>query len=233
MSVLAAALIDQAKLVSNNRRNAAIADTDWLIFVNWAVESWYKFRISLDPALYFATKDFSLTGGVGAGSSLDLTTGFTAPGLRAVHALDMNPDTGSRMTIRARNFQQRNDGVGPWIPAPFCPVRRYDVRAFVLYITPYENASGAYRIYYRANPYKFASTGDSTPLDAVLEPETEAIVKLAACSGLGIEESDTADPLIQRIGVIKAETAAANDRDDGAACSIADVEDLASGWGYP
>lgn len=231
MSVLAAALIDQAQLVSNNRRNAAIASTDWVVFINWAVESWYKFRTSLDPALYFATRDVTLTGGV-AGSSIDLTTGFTAPGLRAVHGLDLYPDTGQRQTVRSRNFKGRNDGVGPWLPGPLCPVRRYDIRAFTLYVTPYENAAGPYRVYYRANPYKFSSSADATPLDAVLETETEAIVKLAAMSALNIEETST-DPWAKRVQEIKNETAAACDRDDGEAFQIADVEDLGSGWGYP
>ena len=231
MAITVATLLDQAKLVSNNRRNAAVADADWVTFINWAVESWYKFRIGLDPALYFTTRDVTLTGGI-AGSSIDLTSGFTAPGLRAVHGLDLYPDTGQRQTVRSRNFKGRNDGVGPWLPAPFCPVRRYDVRAFVLYITPYENASGPYRVYYRANPYKFSSAVDATPLDAVLEPEAEAIVKLAACSALNIEETVT-DPWRARIEEIKAETANACDRDDGEAAQIADVEDLGSGWGYP
>lgn len=231
MSVLVATLIDQAQLVSNNRRNAAIASADWVTFINWAVESWYKFRTGLDPALYFATRDVTLTGGV-SGSTIDLTTGFTAPGLRAVHGVDLNPDTSSRMTIRSSNFAQRNDGVGPWLPAPFCPVRRYDVRGFTMYFTPYENSSGAYRIYYRAAPYKFASNVDATPLDAVLEPESEAIVLRAAMKALRIEETAT-DPWAAEYQALKEETAAANDRDDGAAYQIADIEELGSGWGYP
>ncbi len=231
MSVLVAALIDQSKLVSNNRRNAAVADADWVVFINWAVEAWYKFRISLDPALYFATRDVTLTGGA-AGSSIDLTTGFTAPGVRAVHGLDVYPDTSQRQTVRGRNFKQRNDGVAWWVPTQWCPIRRYDVRAMVLYITPYENAAGPYRVYYRANPYKFSSSADATPLDAVLETETEAIVKLAAMSALNIEETST-DPWAARVKEIRSEVQAAYERDDGQAFQIADVEDFGWGPGLP
>ena len=76
MSVAVASLIDQAKLVSNNRRNLAIADTDWVTFINWAVESWWKFRTALDPYLYFQQLDFTLVGGA-AGSQFNLDLTFT------------------------------------------------------------------------------------------------------------------------------------------------------------
>lgn len=225
MAITVVSLIDQAQLVSNNRRNAAISQTDWVTFINWAVESWYKFRISLDPSLYFAQRDVTLVGGIAA-STIDLTTGFT-PGVRALHGVDVNPDTGSRYTLRSRNFRQRNESVGGWIPTTWCPVRFYDVRAMSLVVTPYEAAAGVYRVYYRGKPYQFVSAIDAVPLDAVLEPESEAIVKLAACSALGIEETSD-DPWVKRINAIKAEVQAAYERDDGQAFQIADVEDL--GW---
>lgn len=228
MSVLVAALIDQAQLVSNNRRNAAVTSTDWVTFINWAVESWWKFRTALDPGLYFATKDVSLTGGIGAGSAIDLATGFT-PAFRSLHGLDLNPDTGQRLTIRGRNFQQRNDSVGWWVPSVYCTTRKFDLRALSLVITPYEVAVGAYRVYYRGAPYKFTGAADATPLDAVLEPETEAIVKLAACSALGIEETSD-DPWVTRINTIKGEVTASFERDDVQAFQIADVEDLGNGF---
>lgn len=349
MAVGIPALIDQAKLVSNNRRNLSIADADWVTFINWAIESWYKFRISLDPALYFQQQDFTLAGGInGSTFNLDLAfvvrlvatalPAFTAslgPGFgrtltanavgaltvdgaaaiagdrilytafgtnagiytvaqpgsggtpfiliratdfdalgptevqigaivtptagttwandpyiltflsgapdvgsqgwvvndtfgrfRALHGVDVNPDTGSRYTLRSRNFRQRNEGVGPWVPTAWCPVRFYDLRANMLVVTPFEQSAGTYRVYYRAAPYKFATPTDGDPLDAVLEPEAEAIVKLAACSALGIEESDTIDPYIKRVAAIKAEVQASYARDDGQAFQIADVEDL-------
>lgn len=353
MSVLIPALIDASKLVSNNRRNGAIADADWVTFVNWAIESWYKFRISLDPALYFQQQDFTLAGGInGSTFNLDLafvvrlaTTGplpaVTAAGsgvgktltenangaltidgtaavfgdrvlikdqaaaanngiytvtnagsagttfiltratdfdqagptevqigaivtptagatlandpcilttfvgivdtspqtwtvndtfgrFRALHGVDVNPDTGSRYTLRSRNFRQRNEGVGPWVPTAWCPIRFYDLRANMLVVTPYESSAGNYRVYYRAAPYKFATPTDGDPLDAVLEPEVEAIVKLAACNADGIEESDADDKRIKRVNVIKAEVTATYDRDDGQAFQIADVEDFGS-----
>lgn len=228
MSVLVAALIDQAQLVTNNRRNLAIAAADWLVFVNWAVESWYKFRISLDPNLYFKERDVTLAGGIAA-SSIDLTTGFT-PALRSVHGLDVNPDTTQRRTVTTRGFRQRNETVGWWTPAPTCDIRKYDLRARTLVITPYETSAGTYRVYYRAVPYQFTSAVDATPLDAVLEPESEAIVKLAACSALNIEETNE-DPYAKRVLAIKAEVQAAFERDDGEPARIQDVEDL--GWYGP
>lgn len=224
------ALIDGAKLISNNRRNAAIADADWVTFINWGIESWAKFRISLDPGLFFGTKDVTLTGGA-SGSTVNLASGFT-PNFRSLHGVDLNPDTSSRMTVRSTNFAQRNDGVGPWIPAPFCPVRRYDVRALTLTITPYENAAGNYRVYYRGAPSTFVGTSDTNPLDTVFQPDTEALCLLAACMALRIEETAD-DPWTRRLNEIRTETAAACDRDDGAAYQIADVEELGSGWGYP
>lgn len=354
MAVGIASLIDQSKLVSNNRRNLAIADADWVTFVNWGIESWYKFRISLDPALYFSTVDFALAGGA-AGSTFNLDLVFvvrlatvaalpavTAAGsgvgktltevgngaltidstlatagdrvlikdqalpanngiyvvtnagtagtqfvltratdfdqvgptevqvnaivtptggltlandpciltvfagildtspqtwvvddvrgrFRALHGVDVNPDTGSRYTLRSRNFRQRNQGVGWWVPTAWCPIRFYDVRANLLVITPYEASAGTYRAYYRAAPYKFATPTDGDPLDAVLEPEVEAIVKLAACNALNIEETSE-DPWVKRINTIKAEVTASYQRDDGQAFQIADVEDLGNGF---
>lgn len=350
MSVGIVSLIDQAKLVSNNRRNLAIADSDWVTFINWAIESWYKFRISLDPGLYFQSQDFALVGGA-AGSTFNLDLAFvvrlasvaalpactaagsgvgktltasangalsvdgvavvaadrilikdqvlsandgiytvTQPGtaglpfiltratdfdqagpleaqigavvtptagtlandpciltafggivdtstqtwvvndvfgrFRSLHGLDVNPDTGARRTVTDRGFRQRNETVGWWTPAPICDVRKYDLRANMLVITPYEQSAGTYRAYYRAAPYKFATPTDGDPLDAVLEPEVEAIVKLAACNADGIEESDADDKRIKRINVIKAEVTASHERDDNEPARIQDVEDI-------
>jgi len=349
MAIAVAALIDQAKLVSNNRRNLAIADQDWVTLINWAIESWYKFRIGLDPGLYFESQDFALPGGA-AGSTFNLDLAFlvrlvASPSLpsfiqggpagvghtltgaangaltvdgvltvvgdrilwptsassggiytvtqvgtaglpyiltratdfdqagptefqagaivtptagltlandpviltsfggtvdvstmtwlvndvkgrfRALHGVDVNPDTGARYTLRGRNFRQRNEGVGGWIPTSWCPFRVYDLRANMLVVTPYEASAGNYRVYYRAAPYKFATPTDGDPLDAVLEPDVEAIVKLAACSALNIEETSD-DPYAKRIQAIKAEVQASYERDDGQAFQIADVEDL-------
>lgn len=353
MAVGIPALIDQGKAVSNNRRNAAIPDTDWVTYINWAIESWWKFRIALDPALYFQSVDFTLAGGI-AGSVFNLDLAFTVrvaiaalplggtpagsgpgktltavsvgalvadgqamvagdrllytafglnsgiytvtnPGsgvaayvltraidfdqlgpnevqvgamvtptagttfandpfiltaltgapdvgtqtwavndvagrFRSLHGVDVNPDTGSRYTLRSRNFRQRNESVGGWIPTTWCPSRFYDLRANMLVVTPYEASAGNYRAYYRAAPYKFATPTDGDPLDAVLEPEVEAIVKLAACNADGIEESDADDKRIKRINAIKAEVTASYERDDGQAFQIADVEDLGNYW---
>jgi hypothetical protein len=152
---------------------------------------------------------------------------------RSMHGLDLYPDTGQRLTIRGRNFQQRNDGVGFWVPSQYCPQRRYDIRSNILTVTPYEASSGPYRVYYRGAAYKWATPTDTDPLDAVLEADIEAIVLLAACSALNIEETSN-DPYIKRINTLKAEVTNSYERDDTQAAQLADVEDLSGGgWGYP
>jgi hypothetical protein len=228
MAVTVAQLIDRGKLVSDRRNDASLADTDWLIFVNWAVEAWWRFLTPMDTSLYFAQGDFALLA-TAAGAIKDLTT-LAAPVFRSLHGLDLSPDTTSRRTIGRRNFRERNlAAVGPWLPTTWATDRRYDIRGKNLVITPFESAAGTYRIYYRGAPYHFTSAVDATALDLELEQYEEGISILAGRYAMGIEETDPSF-WTGRLGEMRDEVQAAYDRNDGEPAVIADVEE--DGWGF-
>ena len=357
MAIAVAALIDRAKALADRRSDASVPDADWVTYVNWGVEDLYRLLVSLDPAVYFQSIDFTLAGG-SAGSVFNLDLAFvvrlvattlpaftpsggpgpgrtltanangalsvdsvavaagdrilyaaasasagiytvsqagtagtpfilvratdfdaasptevqvgafvvptagtllandpfilrtfagvvdtsvqtwtqnnTATRFRALHGLDINPDTGNRLTVGRRNFRARNMGaVGPWYPAALCADRRYDLRAAMLTITPYEAAAGNYRAYYRAAPYKWAAPTDSDPMDAQLEPYDEWVVIRAAMKALKIEEGDT-NPWREELELLRESITSSHQRDDEAAV-IGDVEDdgsLLSGWNW-
>lgn len=228
MAITVAVLIDQSKALADRRNDASIPDTDWYRMVNDSVESLYRKLVALDTALYFATQDFTLTGGV-ASSSYALTS-ISGTGFRAIHGLDLYPDTTNRRTIGRRNFRERNMGrIGWWDPTLLAGDRRYDIRQNTLTITPYEVAAGPYRLYYRQAPYKFSSAADATTLDAQMEPYDEWIRLRTAETALGIEESESS-PWQNRRAELNGEIAAAHRRDDEPAV-LADVEgDYAPEW---
>lgn len=223
MAVSVATLIDQAKLHADKRSDASIADADWLIWVNWSVESLWRQLTAIDSSLFFAQGDFTLAGGVsGATKDLSTVTGLTR--FRSLHGLDLNPDTTNRMTIARRNFRERNQAaIGWWTPAILAPDRRYDLRGRTLVITPYESAAGTYRAYVRLGPYQFTGAADATTLDWELEQFNEYIAIRAAMKALAQEESDES-PLGRQLGAIIAEATAAHRRDDTEPPVIADVE---------
>lgn len=155
-------------------------------------------------------------------------------GFRAMHGLDLNPDTTNRRTVPRRNFRERNTGrLGSWSPTLYAVDRAYDLRATSLVITPYEFSAGSYRVYYRAAPYKFASISDATTLDVQLDPYSEYIAIRSACRALRIEETDTS-PWDAELAAIKQSILDEHERDDGEAFVIADVEgDNGGTWGFP
>lgn len=227
MAVSVATLIDQGKLHADKRSDASIGDADWLIWTNWSVESLWRVLTALDPDLFFAQGDFTLAGGA-AGASKDLSTVSGLTRFRALHGLDLNPDTSTRQTIARRNFRERNMAtIGWWKPAPFAPDRRYDLRGRTAVITPYENSSGSYRAYARLGPYQFVSAVDATALDWELEQYHEYIPIRTAMKALGQEESDNSS-LANDLRAIVAEATAAHRRDDQEPTVIADVE--SDGW---
>lgn len=232
MATTVAQLIDRAKALADKRNDASIPDTDWLVYVNWGAEDLYRFMVSIDPALYFSSFDFPLVGGLTANATFALT-GVTG-GFRAMHGLDLNPDTTNRRTVPRRNFRERNMGrVGWWSPTLFAIDRCYDLRGTNLVITPYEFAAGSYRVYYRAAPYNFTSTVDATALDAVLDPYNEWIAIKAARKGLKIEESDSA-PWTEELAELRDSIGSSHMRDDTEPSIIADVEGDSGGtWGWP
>jgi hypothetical protein len=234
MAISVATLIDKAKALADRRNDASIPDTDWYGYVNDGVEDLYRYLVSLDQSLYFQQSNFTLVGGI-AGATFDLTTlnGSKAnTGFRALHGLDLNPDTTNRRTIVSRNFRNRNLGVvGFWLPTIIATDRRYDLRGALLNVTPYEGASGSYRIYWREAPYKFVSAVDAVTLDFQLEPYDEWIRIMAARTALGIEESEQGVGS-NRLAELRESIAAVARRDDEPA-SIADVEDDGPGWSWP
>jgi hypothetical protein len=227
VAILASNLIDEAKALADKRNDASIADSDWLIYVNWAVKALYRRLVALDPDLYFATTDFTLTN-TPAGSAKDMSSlGTTTPAnalFVALHGLDKDPDTPVRRTIQRRNFQERNRGrIGWWYPTIIAVDRAYDLRGRTLVVTPYENAAGNYRAYFRQRPYIFTSPVDGTALDVALEDYDEYIALSAAMKGLNIEESSS-DSWAIRLAELLEELTDEHDRDDEAPGVIADVE---------
>jgi len=231
LSILVASLIDSAQMLSDKRNDAQLASGDWLTAVNWSVRSLWRLLSSLDPDAFFAQYDFTLAGGT-SGATFDLKTLGSLNGtlgtwaqFRGLHGIDYNPDTNSRYTIKRRNFQERNRGrVGTrWIPSILDPERAYDIRGYVLTITPYELAAGPYRVYYRYAPYLFTAANDSTPLQYELEPYEQFLAAQAGRLGLGIEESDQG-PLAALCDELKQEIVDEFERDDEAAAIIGDIE---------
>jgi len=233
-----ATLITRAKGIADKRNDASIGDSDWAVYVNWGVRTLYKFLVSLDPGIYFSQADFTLTA-TAAGAVKDLSTltwpanGSTpAGGFKALHGIDLNPDTSQRRTIRRRNFIERNAGVriGWWTPTTYADDRAYDLRGRTLVLTPYELAAGSYRAYARQKPYEFTSEADGNPLDWQLEDASdEFICDMAARRALNIEESDTQFNS-GRLQEIKQELTDEHQRDNGEATRIADVEAEDPAW---
>jgi hypothetical protein len=232
MATTVAQLIDRSKALADKRNDASIPDTDWLTYVNWGVEDLYRLLVSIDPAVYFSSFDFSLTGGLTSAATFALTS--VTGGLRAMHGLDLSPDTTLRRTVPRRNFRERNMGrIGWWSPTLFAIDRGYDLRGTSLVVTPYEFAAGSYRVYYRAAPYNFVSAVDGTTLDAQLDAYNEWIVLKAARKGLKIEESDSA-PWTEEIESLRESIMSAHERDDTEPTVLADVEGDSGGtWGWP
>jgi hypothetical protein len=233
VAVLVATLIDQGKMLADKRNDAQLAPADWQTLANWAVKSLWRLICSIDPDAYFDQQDVTLTSGA-SGAKFDLTTlvGTGSHAFRALHGLDLYPDTTQRRTVPRRNFQERNQSAfGRWLPTILCNDRAYDIRGYVLTITPYEIAGGPYRIYYRYAPYLFVSPTDTTPLDGQLEPYDEYLSVMMAMTALGIEESSQ-DPMASRLAALGQEIISEHARDDEAPSVLADVEGDGMGRDY-
>ena len=236
MSVLVASLIDMGKALADRRSDASIPDADWLQYVNWSIKSLYRKLVAIDPDAYFATTDFTLAGGA-SGASKDMSSlATTIPAnvkFVALHGLDIDPDTNQRKSVGRRAFQERNRGrIGWWYPTQLLMDRAYDLRAKTLTITPYENAAGNYRAYFRYRPYLFTAANDTNPLDDQLEDYDEYLAVRAAMYALTIEET-ASDPWAVRLGEIFDELTDEHERDDEAPSVIADTEGEATtgdGW---
>lgn len=228
MAVTVAEIVTQGKTLADKLSDGSISDTaGWLVFLNRAQERLYKLITSLDPNAFFAQSDFTLTS-TPAGAIRDLSS--TLSRFRAMHGLDLNPDTSTRRTVPRKNFRERNRGaVGWWTPTILATDRGYDIRGQNLVITPYESAAGSYRVYYRSGPIIYTAV-DTTPIDTIFEPHVEYIEILMARRALGIEESSVG-PYSAELAELEALITAAHTRDDGEAAVIADVEgDTFGSW---
>lgn len=236
MAISVATLIDQAQALADRRNDASVPPGDWTTYVNWAIKALYRRLVALDPDLFFASVDFTLTN-TPSGSQKDMSSlSGTTPAnaiFVALHGLDCSPDTPTRRTIHRRNFQERNRGrIGWWYPTIIAVDRAYDLRGKTLVVTPYENASGNYRAYFRQRPYIFTSSSDPNPLDVQLEDYDEYLTISAAMKAMNIEEG-SADPWAIRVQEIIEEFTDEHERDDEAPGVIADVEadtDTTSGY---
>lgn len=217
-----------AKELADKVDDPSVTDDTWDVWVNQGVEALWALVATAFSDQFFKTFNFSLVGGVG-GNSLDVTT-ITDGDFRRVRFVEVNPDTGARRRVRGFNFNEKNAGVGALNAALWCPLRRYRLMGQKLIVEPYEQAAGAYRLYYVPKPTFLALRCDA--LDPALDPWAEFPMVFAAMKALGKEESDTG-PLGVRLGELKAEIeVAAATRDDGEADVIADVEGTDGGtWG--
>lgn len=150
---------------------------------------------------------------------------------RALHGVDIYPDTNNRRTVRTRNFRERSmRAIGWWMPTAFDADRQYDLRGRILYVTPYELAGATYRAYYRAAPYQWSTPTDTDRMDPQLEEYDEWVVIRAAMKALKIEESD-ANPWREELELLREEIMSSHQRDDGEAQRIADIESDDNWWG--
>jgi len=233
--ILVAALIDAAQMQSDKRNDAQLSNADWTTIANWSVKSLWRKIAAVDPDFYFDQQDFALAGGA-ADAAFDLSTltgtGATPHSFAALHGLDLNPDTAQRMSVPRLNFIERNRGrFSRWLPTTLVINRSYDIRGTQLTITPYEQAGGNYRVYFRYLPYLFAASTDTNPLDFELSAYDEYVSVRMAERALGVEESDQSPMYTIRQELLK-EILAEHSRDDEASSVIADVEgdDSIHGW---
>src|SRR3954469_13953853 len=103
MAVTVAEVVTQGKTLADKLSDTSIADTTgWLVFLNRSQERLYKLITSLDPHAFFAQGDFTLTA-TPSGAVKDLTS---LTRFRALHGVDLNPDTSTRRTVPRRNFRE-------------------------------------------------------------------------------------------------------------------------------
>lgn len=218
MAVTLQNLIDAAAADADKVGDGSVTNAQWAIWAGQAIESWYRLITTLDPDQFFSTTDFTLAGGISGAAQSVAGTNF-----RAIHGLDLYPDTVTRRTVRRSNFNERNRVIGSWIPTTLADDRQYELRGFSLVITPYEMAGGPYRLYWRVGPTLPVNPSD--PLDEQAWPWAEYFSVFMARKALTKEESpEVAADLVARFAELKGEVASAYDRHDEQAARIADVE---------
>lgn len=212
-----------AKELADKVNDASVSDITWNVWINQGVESLWSLVSTAFADHFFKTFDFTLAGGVG-GNILDVSTvPTTATGdFRRVRMIEWNPDTSSRLKIRSFNWNEKDARKGAPASTIWCSFRRYRLMGQKLYVEPYEQSAGPYRLYYIPGPQTLTLTCDA--LDPAVDEWAEYPMVFAAMKALGKEESDDSQ-LSNRIQALKAEILdAAASRNDGDADTIADVE---------
>lgn len=210
-----------AQELADKVNDASVSTATWNIWVNQGIERLWALVASAFSDHFFKTFDFTLVGGV-SGNILDVTT-IPAGDFRRVRLMEYYPDTASRRKLRAFNFDQKDERTSSFASLLWCNVRRYRLMGMKIFIEPYEQAAGPYRLYYVPAAKKLAADGDT--IDDVLDEWSEYAMLYAAIKGLGKEESDPGT-WQQQMADIRAEIeVAAPSRNDGDPDVIADVED--------
>lgn len=217
-----------AQELSDKVNDESVSDDTWNIWVNQGVERLWEMVTAAFSDHYFKSVDFTLLGGATA-NFYDTTT-IPAGDFRRVRLLEWQPDTSGRLKIRAYNFDQKDQQKGAFTTLQWCNMRRYRLMGTKILVEPYEQAAGAYRLYYVPRATKLVVNCDG--LDFVMDEWSEYPMLYAAIKALGKEESDPGQ-LQDQMAAIRAEIEiAAPSRNVGDADVIADVEDGDTGGGY-
>lgn len=217
-----------AKELSDKVNDLSVSDDTWNVWVNQGVERLWEMVTAAFSDHFFKSVDFTLIGGA-TGNFYDTTT-IPAGDFRRVRLLEWQPDTSGRLKIRAFNFDQKDQQKGAFTTLQWCNERRYRLMGTKILIEPYEQAAGAYRLYYVPRATKLVSNCDG--IDFVMDEWSEYPMLYAAIKALGKEESDPGQ-LQDQMAAIRAEIEiAAPSRNVGDADVISDVEDGDTGGGY-
>jgi len=191
MTTTLAQIVTDAKDRADMLNNSLVADPTWRRWINQATENLYRLLFVKDPARFYKTASFTLTGGTG-GNSVALASDFRQlmPG-----GVTKDPTSqSSRRSLRRFNFAER-DAQGR-LPA-WGVVRElaYDIQAGNLVIEPASVCGGSYAYYYVAGPVPWATDGsqDGVAIASVFEPYVDYIATHSAIKGLSKDESDTAE----------------------------------------
>lgn len=214
-----------AKLLADKVNDLSVTDDTWNEWINQGVESLWGIVTTAYEDHFFKTFDFPLTGGP-TGNYLDCTT-IPAKDFRRVRLVERDPDTNARRKIRSFNFNEKDRRIGSYAGFPWCNVRRYRLMGMKVFIEPYEQAAGPYRLYYIPSHPKLTLTCDA--LDPAIDQWAEYPMVFAAMKALGVEESDDS-PQARRFADLKGEILeTSTNRADGDPDTVADVE--GGNWG--
>jgi hypothetical protein len=207
----------------------SVSVATWNLWVNQGKDDLWRRIVAATGDSAMETHDFTLAGGVG-GNTFDVTT-IPARDFGRLTMLEIDPDTQNRRRVRPFKFVDKNRLVGLGAALPlYDDSRRYRRKGNVIYVERFENAAGAYRVYYVPRVPDLVDPCDALP--DILDEWSEYPQVFAAMKALGKEESDPGllptrlRELRDDIKLLKGEP-----DDDPDADGIADVEDMGGdGW---